>query len=133
MFIKINDKNRVVMQVADKFATKFTADNKNTFVVAEVPAVNTNEMLCFNPEIKEFYAEAIPEPTEEQKAIAKARAEARAKKAKALKWLADNDWKCNKIIRGEWTTDDPRWIEYLEGATKARQEQDEANAVLNQY
>ena len=132
MYIKIDDKNRVIMQIKDKFAEGLTADNETTFKVSFVPAVERGEVLYFNPLAQTFYTQKMPEPTEEQKEKAKTIANARAKKAKALKWLADNDWKCNKIIRGEWTTDDPRWIEYLEGAIKARQEQDEADAILNQ-
>lgn len=133
MYIKIDENKRVVMQIVDKFAEGLTIDNKTTFRVVgvEIAPIERGEYLCYDPVLNAFYTEKV-EITEEQKEKAKAIAEARAKKAKALKWLADNDWKCNKIIRGEWTTDDPRWIEYLEGATKARQEQDEANAVLNQ-
>jgi hypothetical protein len=33
--------------------------------------------------------------------------------ADILQWLADNDWKVNKIVVGEWAKEDPRWIEYL--------------------
>ena len=30
-----------------------------------------------------------------------------------LKWFADNDWKINKIVIGEWQQNDQRWQEYL--------------------
>ena len=131
MYIKIDENNRVVMKVTDKFAKDLTVDNATSFLVKTVPAVKSGEVLCFNANIKAFYTESVS-VTDEQKEQAKARVTAMRQKENALKWLVDNDWKCNKIIRGEWTTDDPRWIEYLEGATKARQEQDEANAILNQ-
>lgn len=130
MYIKINDKNRVVAQIADKFAKGLTADNEKTFIVDTVPNAERGEVLHFNPETKTFYTEKH-EVTEEQKAIAKARAEARAKKAKALKWLADNDWKVNKRTLGEWAEDDERWTTYLADRAKARAEIDEAETVLN--
>ena len=132
MYIKIDDKNRVIMQIKDKFAEGLKVDNKFTFrTVHDLISVTNDEVLYYNPETDTFRVEKV-EYTEEQIAKAKAMSEASTKKAKALAWLAENDWKCNKIIRGEWTADDPRWIEYLEGAAKARQEQDEANAILNQ-
>jgi hypothetical protein len=31
-----------------------------------------------------------------------------------IKWLQDNDYKVNKIVVGEWKTEDARWIEYVE-------------------
>lgn len=34
--------------------------------------------------------------------------------ADILQWLADNDWKVNKVVVGEWTKEDPRWLEYLQ-------------------
>lgn len=40
-------------------------------------------------------------------------------------WLSDNDWKINKVFLGEWSTDDPRWLEYLETRAAVRAEQDE--------
>lgn len=131
MYIKINDKNRVVAQIADKFAKGLTADNKTSFVVASVPTVERDEVLYYNPENDTFHCEKKPEPTEEQKATAKARAEARANKAKALKWLADNDWKVNKRMLGEWAENDERWLAYLEDRAKVRAELDEAEAILN--
>lgn len=131
MYIKIDDKNKVITQIADKFAERFTADNKTSFKVASVPSVERDEVLYYNPETNAFYTEKKPEPTEEQKATAKARAEARAKKEKALKWLADNDWKVNKHVLGEWTDRDRRWLEYLDGRSAARAAIDEADYVLN--
>ena len=133
MYIKINDKNRVVAQIADKFAKGLTADNVTTFRVQGVeipPIVGQGEYLCYDSVLNTFYTEKV-EITEEQKATAKARAEARAKKANALKWLADNDWKVNKRTLGEWAEDDERWTAYLADRAKVRAELDEAEAVLN--
>jgi hypothetical protein len=45
-------------------------------------------------------------------------------------WFIDNDWIPNKIITGEWTTDDPRWIEYLSERQIKRNRQDEINKLL---
>jgi hypothetical protein len=33
--------------------------------------------------------------------------------ADILQWLADNDWKVNKVVVGEWDKEDPRWVEYI--------------------
>lgn len=132
MYIKINDKNRVVAQIADKFAEHLTEENKTSFKVAIVPSVERDEVLYYNPETNAFYTDKKPEPTEEQKEIAKARAEARAKKAKALKWLTDNDWKVNKHVLGEWTDRDRRWLEYLDGREKARHDIDQAEYIIKQ-
>ena len=52
-------------------------------------------------------------------------------RAYALKWLADNDWKVNKHLLGEWADDDDRWLAYLAGREKARSDYDAAEAVLN--
>lgn len=41
-------------------------------------------------------------------------------------WLSKNDWKVNKIVVGEWTTDDYRWKEYI----KERQEKRNRNDYL---
>lgn len=40
------------------------------------------------------------------------------------KWLRDNDWKFNKVYLGEWTTEDPRWLEYLVNRKAIRAERD---------
>jgi len=34
--------------------------------------------------------------------------------ADIMQWLADNDWKVNKVVVGEWSKEDPRWISYLQ-------------------
>ena len=40
------------------------------------------------------------------------------------KWLKDNDWKLNKVYLGEWTKEDPRWVDYLETRKLMRAERD---------
>lgn len=66
---------------------------------------------------------------EEYKKYLKAKHEKRI----ILKWLADNDWKINKIVIGEWTVNDTRWIEYLNERFVKRQRLDEVSALLEQY
>lgn len=96
-------------------------NNKTTFEVESAPTYVQDTILYFNPETKEFYTEV------NTKAII---ARAEAKKAWAMKWLSDNDWKVNKRTLGEWAEDDPRWLAYLEGREKARKAYDDAVAVL---
>lgn len=133
MFIQIDNKNRVVLQIAEKFSVGMYADNVTTFRVHGVeilPNVGRDECLCYDPIMKTFYTEKS-EVTEEQKAKAKARATAIKQKETALKWLADNDWKVNKRTLGEWAENDERWIAYLAERAKVRAEYDEAVAILN--
>lgn len=47
------------------------------------------------------------------------------------KWFSDNDWKVNKIVVGEWTTDDERWINYLAERQVKRKRQDELLLIIN--
>lgn len=49
------------------------------------------------------------------------------------KWFSDNDWVVNKIVVGEWTTDDERWINYLAERKVKRARQDELNQILLAY
>ena len=49
------------------------------------------------------------------------------------KWFSDNDWIVNKIVVGEWTTDDERWINYLAERQVKRKRQDELNQTLIAY
>lgn len=42
------------------------------------------------------------------------------------KWLADNDWKVNKIILKEWEETDPRWLDYVSKREIYRKRRDEA-------
>ena len=47
------------------------------------------------------------------------------------KWFSDNDWIVNKIVVGEWTTDDERWINYLAERKSKRARQDELLLIIN--
>ena len=49
------------------------------------------------------------------------------------KWFSDNDWIVNKIVVGEWTTDDERWLNYLAERKVKRARQDELNQTLIAY
>lgn len=55
---------------------------------------------------------------------------ARKELAEIHQWFIDNDWKINKIVIGEWETDDARWLEYLEERATKRARQDELNSLL---
>lgn len=46
-------------------------------------------------------------------------------------WLEDNDWKVNKIVVGEWATDDERWLNYLAERKVKRKRQDELLLIIN--
>jgi len=39
-------------------------------------------------------------------------------------WFKDTDWMVNKIITGEWATDDIRWTTYLQERAVNRARQD---------
>ena len=131
MYFKIDENKRVIMTVHGKAAEALEADNVTTFKTDSEPEVVAGDVLYYNPETAEFYTEKMPEPTEEMRAKAQARAEAVKQRANALKWLADNDWKVNKHLLGEWADDDDRWLAYLAGREKARSDYDAAEAVLN--
>ena len=47
------------------------------------------------------------------------------------KWFSDNDWIVNKIVVGEWTTDDERWLNYLAERKLKRARQDELLLIIN--
>ena len=47
------------------------------------------------------------------------------------KWFSDNDWIVNKIVVGEWTTDDERWLNYLAERKAKRARQDELLLIIN--
>ena len=47
------------------------------------------------------------------------------------KWFSDNDWIVNKIVVGEWTTNDERWINYLAERQVKRKRQDELLLIVN--
>lgn len=131
MIIMINNDNKVIAKASGRIFDNVEIDNVKTFRIDDVPTVSETEELFFNPETKEFYIEAKPVArtltAEDRKAIR----EAMQSKEKALKWLADNDWKPNKITRKEWAEDDPRWLEYLDKCAEMRAKIDEAEAILN--
>lgn len=127
MFIRINNNNRVTACIY-KPTKNFEVDGVTTFEVESVPDREENTTLHFNPETKEFYTQEVDTAIVDER---KARAEAQAKKAEAMKWLTDNDWKVNKRMLGEWAENDERWIAYLEGRAKARAAIDAADAILN--
>lgn len=127
MYFEINEKNRVVLQIHDKFSADIMPNNVTSFKTNIVPEVKQGEVLFYNPDTGVFYTEK-PEISEDKNE--KAKAEARRQKEVALKWLSDNDWKVNKHTLGEWADDDPRWLEYLAGREQARSEYDEAEAIL---
>lgn len=129
MYFKIDKKNRVILQIADKFAEDLEHDNVTTFRTETEPTVADDEALYFNPKTKAFYTEKV-EATEEQKEKAETFKNAREQKEKALKWLTDNDWKINKRALGEWEETDERWLAYLADRAKARADYDSAEAAL---
>ena len=51
-------------------------------------------------------------------------------KEEILKWLADNDWKVNKVVVGEWLKEDQRWISYLQERQVKRKRLEEIENVL---
>lgn len=51
--------------------------------------------------------------------------------SKIQRWFKDNDWKPNKIVTGEWTTNDQRWLDYLAERIIKRNRQDEIKNILN--
>ena len=46
-------------------------------------------------------------------------------------WFSDNDWIVNKIVVGEWSTDDERWLNYLAERKVKRARQDELLLIVN--
>lgn len=45
--------------------------------------------------------------------------------ADILQWLADNDWKVNKVVVGEWEQSDERFVEYKHQRASYRKRLDE--------
>lgn len=132
MYIQINEKRRVTMQIADKYSADMIPDNETSFRVedSEIPPLAVaGEFLCFDPITRVFYTEKI-ELTKDQRERIRARACASRKREAALKWLSDNDWKVNKHTLGEWSDDDERWLAYLSDREKVRAVIDDAEAVL---
>lgn len=130
MIIGINEKQEVIFSASGAVADTLTADNETTFAVETMPEREHGKVLCYNPETAEFYFTERPQIDEEtrkaRQAKAKERREKAKKKAEALKWLADNDWKVNKRMLGEWAEDDERWLAYLEERKAMRAQYDEA-------
>ena len=132
MYIKIDNKNRVTMMVSDKYSADMVPDHATTFRVqdAEIPPLAVaGEFLCFDPTTRSFYVEKI-NLTKEQRERIRERATASRKREVALKWLADNDWKVNKRMLGEWSETDERWLAYLADREKVRATIDAAELVL---
>ena len=127
MIIKIDKTNKIVAAYYGETAKKFPADGVTLFEVEDMPSRKPTAALYFDPESNEVL---VREMSAEILAKRQAEGEARKKKADALKWLSDNDWKVNKRILGEWGEADERWLEYLTGRAKARTEIDEAEAIL---
>ena len=132
MFIKINEKHRVTMQIADKYSADMVPDSATSFRVqdADIPTLAVaGEFLCFDPTTRAFYTEKI-NLTKEHRERIRERATASRKREAALKWLADNDWKVNKRMLGEWSETDERWLAYLADREKVRATIDAAELVL---
>ena len=132
MIITINEKQEVV---AIFNGEGVEADNETTFEVKSEPEREAGKILCFDVEAETFYfKDRLPVDVEAVKARAAKTAERRSaqeKKAAALKWLTDNDWKVNKHTLGEWSDTDERWLAYLAERAQARADYDAAEAVLN--
>ena len=47
-------------------------------------------------------------------------------------WLKSNDWVPNKVVTGEWSVEDPRWIQYLSNRNQKRNRQDEITVLLSE-
>lgn len=128
MIIRIGQDQKVVAEIYGDAMKNFTEDGVTIFKVADVPAREAGKTLHYDPEKKEFYIKDIDAAVIAARQV---KAEAQQKKAAAMKWLADNDWKVNKHTLGEWAEDDPRWLEYLAGREQARADYDVAEAILN--
>jgi lipopolysaccharide assembly outer membrane protein LptD (OstA) len=50
--------------------------------------------------------------------------------ADILQWLADNDWKVNKVVVGEWEKQDPRWLQYINERTTKRNRLEQIEGLL---
>jgi len=60
----------------------------------------------------------------------KQRQAAEKEQADILQWLADNDWKVNKVVVGEWEATDTRWLEYKKERQLKRARQDEIGKLI---
>ena len=135
MMIWIDRAHRVVSYATGCAAKGIVPDGKTCFAVMELPQVSAGEELFFNPDTKQFYtrprAMIDAKQAEDLRARAKARTEAEDAKRKALKWLAENDWKVNKHTLGEWKDTDPRWHAYLAERAEVRAAYDRALEALD--
>lgn len=68
----------------------------------------------------------------EEKALRELKRTATRELNQIRQWLADNDWKVNKIVIGEWSIEDPRWLAYIEERAVKRARQDEIIAKLGE-
>ena len=133
MIVGIN-KHQEVIFFSDGIPTQ-EQEGIYTYEITEKPAYENGKKLCFDPESGSFYCK---EYTNKEKQTMKetlvrfrAKEEARTRKAEALVWLAENDWKINKHILGEWSDSDKRWVEYVETRARMRAAIDEADKLLN--
>jgi hypothetical protein len=94
----------------------------------EIPKENFRSIICGFHGLKSGKIIEIGFTTEEKQA--KAKHDALHEKDEILKWLADNDWKVNKVVVGEWEATDPRWVEYLNERKAKRNRLDDINKVL---
>lgn len=133
MNIGINDAHEVVL-ITDGIELTGT-EEMSVYTVESVPPREPGKKLCFDPEYERFYFKAYT--AEEKEAMQAAhekfrrREEARKKKAEALIWLSENDWKINKRFLGEWQEDDERWTAYVAERAEMRRIIDESDGILN--
>ena len=136
MIIFINKDQKVISTAEGVAEIGVEVDNVTSFKVADKPERVPGKVMCFNPETRAFYFKDLPpanlEALRARQAKLAERKAAERKKAEALKWLADNDWKVNKRVLGEWAEDDERWIQYLAERKTIREQYDAAIAILNQ-
>lgn len=105
--IKVNENNKVVFVLRGEMARSVEVDDKAFFEVDEVPVCKKNTQLFYNPDEKSVFSIELDEQSMHSMQ------EARRQRDYALRWLANNDWKINKRMLGEWSEDDDRWTSYL--------------------
>jgi hypothetical protein len=94
----------------------------------EIPKENFRSIICGFHGLKSGKIVEIGFTTEE-KAIQYNHNLTHEKKD-ILQWLADNDWKVNKVVVGEWTKEDQRWIDYLNERQEKRNRLDQILELL---
>lgn len=85
----------------------------------------------FNLKTKEKFEREISQSVVDVDTAINNRTTLKEEKEKILNWLKENDWIPNKIVVGEWNTDDTRWTTYLEERTVKRNRLDELEVLLN--